>query len=274
MLTAVEYIGKVGIGITSPRFFRADDGKVYVVKLQNNKLGVKVLVNELLAAKIGQFMNLPFPPSGGIIEIGESLLADGAESAEYGVLPGRHFASEYLVGAEYLGQHNLDKASNTSEMAGVLLFDHMFHNPDRAYNKKNLLLRHEEDRYIIYAIDNSHLFRSGKWTLRSLERLSTRKRVYFRFIYAWLLRECLTAQDFLPYLARVKNLTDERICGLVREIPYDWLPDENERQALAEYIKVRRDMAEEIWQRLRKHIPSSRGGRRWPPAAARASVAP
>ena len=33
MLTALEYLGSVGVGVTAPRVFRANDGKMYVVKV-------------------------------------------------------------------------------------------------------------------------------------------------------------------------------------------------------------------------------------------------
>ena len=164
MLIAVQYIGSVGVGVTRPQFFRADDEQIYVVKLQNNRLGSKVLVSEFLAAKLGELMNLCFPTSA-IILINEQTVQKNQSLIPPEISLGRHFASLYLTNTEYVGKHNIYQAINTAEMAGVLLFDHMFHNADRADNRKNLLLRQEDDGYKIYAIDNSHLFRSGRWTL-------------------------------------------------------------------------------------------------------------
>ncbi|WP_425061013.1 hypothetical protein SCACP_17800 [Sporomusa carbonis] len=261
MLIAVEHLGSVGVGITSPQYFRANDGRVYVVKLQNNRLGLKVLVNEFLAAKIGELMYLRFPPSN-IIETNEETLQRSPLLAEQGVNPGRHFASQYLDNTEYLGKSNLEKASNVSEMAGIILFDHMFHNADRTNNRKNILLRREADRYTIYAIDNSHLFRSGKWTLDSITNLEKRKKTYYRFSFGMLLKDCLSPQDFLPYLDKVTTISNGQIDQLVQAIPSEWLPDAAERQALAQYIKIRCNMAEEIWNTLCKYIPKARGGRR------------
>ncbi|HWQ62155.1 MAG TPA: HipA family kinase, partial [Negativicutes bacterium] len=67
MLTALEHLGATARGVTSPQLFRADDGRVYVVKLQNNRLGPKVLANELIAARLGVALGLCFPP-GGVIK--------------------------------------------------------------------------------------------------------------------------------------------------------------------------------------------------------------
>ena len=261
MLIAEEYLGPVGVGITAPRYFCADDGKIYVVKLQNNRLGPTVLASELLAAKFGAFMGLCFPNSG-MIEISEELLEKQPELVAAGVTAGRHFASQYLDNAEYLQKDNLEKAVNIAEMAGVILFDHMFHNADRSGNKKNLLLRREGDVFKIYAIDNSHLFRAGRWTANSLKRLCRSMKVYYPRTFGLMLKDRLYANDFLPYLEKVKKLSDEEIDNIVREIPVEWLPDEEQRKALSGFIRTRRDLSEEIWEHLCRNIPQARGGRR------------
>lgn len=264
MLIAVEYLGGVGVGVTESRYFRATDGKVYIVKLQNNQLGLKVLVNEYLAARFGAIMKLCFPASD-IIEINEQTLQENQLLEELGVNPGLHFGSEFLSGSVYFGKHNLDKADNTKEMAGVMLFDHIFHNADRTLNRRNLLLRQEGASYKIYAIDNSHLFKSGRWKLESLNDLATSLKVYYRYSFGLLLKECLKPEDFQPYLDKVKNMTDEQIETVVQEIPEEWLPlTAPERPALIQFIKMRRDRVDDIWERLCKHIPKQHGGNgRW-----------
>lgn len=261
MLTAVEHIGEVGVGITSPQFFRAHDGNIYVVKLQNNRLGLKVLVNEFLAARFGQILELRFPPSD-IIEISDEIIRNSPQLAEQNVTPGRHFASRYLDRAEYLGKHNLSKASNIPETAGIMLFDHLFQNSDRAYNRKNLLLRQESNENIIYAIDNSHLHRSGKWTIKGLNRLGTRKRIFYRYTYGLLLKDFLCPKDFSPYIEKIKLINEKLVENIVEEIPAEWLPDKDEQQALIQYIKLRLSLVDEIWRKLCRQIPQERGGRR------------
>lgn len=262
MLYALEYLGEVGVGVTSPQFFRACDGNTYVVKFQNNALRSKVLVSELLAAKLGAIVGLCFPPSD-LIEISEQIVNENPCLFDLGLVPGRYFASLYLTNAEYVGKDRLFKAANVSAMAGIVLFDHMLHNADRAKNQKNLLLRLEDENYIVYAIDNSHLFRSSRWNIDSLQKLGTKIKVYYYQHYRNLLKDILSAQDFVPYREKIKNLSNEIIDNIVEEIPKEWLPDEAESKALANYIKLRRDMTDEIWEKLSKFIPRSRGGARW-----------
>lgn len=262
MLMATEYLGEVGVGVTAPQFFRAQDGNIYVVKFQNHQFGSRVLASEFFAAKLGAIMNLCFPPSD-IIEIDEQMLNSHPCLLELGLEPGPHFGSRYLEHAEYIGKNRLHKAVNVPEMAGIILFDHMFHNADRAKNQKNLLLHLENDQYKIYAIDNSHLFRSSRWTIDSFEKLGTKIKTYYFQHYRILLKDLLTAQDFIPYLEVVNKLSNEQLDCIVNEIPNEWLPDEAERSALADYTKLRRDMVGPIWEKLCRLIPRSRGGRRW-----------
>lgn len=262
MLTAVRFLGRVGVGVTSPQLFRANDGKIYVVKLMNNRLGAKVLASELLAARYGEITGLRFPPSD-VITIANGLIAKTPRLQELGCEAGCHFASLFLSRSKYLGKHSMDKAANIGEMAGIILFDHIFHNVDRTTNGKNILLRREGENYKVYAIDNSHLFRSGRWTQATLARLSDQVTIYYRFTYGRILKDYLSPADFAPYAEKMAGMRDEQISGIVDSIPSEWLADETDRQALIDYIRRRRERIPEIVEELRKHIPQSRGGRQW-----------
>jgi hypothetical protein len=255
ILIAVKYMGAVGLGATAPQVFRANDDQVYIVKLQNNKMGRKVLVNEFLASRIGQLMGLCFPPSG-IIRLDEEVIQKNRWLRAAKVSAGMHFASQYLNHTWYVDRRNLNKATNKVEMAGVMLFDHMFHNVDRTWNRKNLLLRREAGSYRLYAIDHSHLFRKGKWTVEWLAKLNTDMTVNSTRSFGWLLKYFLKKEDFAPYIAKVQQMTDGQLNELVMDIPNEWLPDEAERQALLDYLVKRRDLTEEIAEKICALIPN------------------
>ncbi|MBP2645357.1 MAG: hypothetical protein H6Q75_797 [Firmicutes bacterium] len=258
MLLAVEYLGEVGVGVTAPHFFRADNGHIYVVKLKNNRLGPTVLVSEYVAARLGHILGLCFPPSDLIHLSSEFILQTPLFSS--GVDPGLHFASRYLTPTQHLTKETLSLASNVNEMAGVLLFDHMFHNLDHISNKRNLLLHREETGFKIYSIDNSHLFKGGRWTVAKLDKLARKTKIYTQGLFRVLLNDFLAVQDFLPYLDNANNLTDPLITELVQDIPAEWLTEEDERAALIRHIQARRDIAGQLFHKLLKHIPTSRGG--------------
>ncbi len=248
-------MGSVGLGVTAPQLFRANDGKVYIVKLQNNRLGRKVLVNELLAARFGELMNLCFPPSD-IILLDQQVIKKSRRLRAAGVDAGLHFASQYLNHTRYVEWRNLRKAANKQEMAGVMLFDHIFHNFDRTWNRRNLLLRREEGGYKLYAIDNSHLFRKGRWTIRLLDKLVADTAVNSTRSYGWLLKYFLKPRDFYPYISRVLEITDGQLEDIVATIPVEWLPEGDERQALLGYLIKRRNMVRVIAEKIYTLIPN------------------
>ncbi|VBB06566.1 Hypothetical protein LUCI_1802 [Lucifera butyrica] len=254
MLVAVEYMGPMGVGVTTPQVFRADNHKLYVVKLQKNRMGAKVLVNEWLAARIGQMMELCFPPSD-LIMISDRLLAGNKYRQVKGMAPGPHFACQYISSTRYVERYSLSKAINKEQMAGVILFDHLFHNWDRIWNRKNLLIRREKEGYRVYAIDNSHLFRRGVWNIESLRTLAGEIKVNHRRAYGMLLKHFLSARHFQPYVRKFEQITDEELAILVDDIPWEWLPREDEREALFLFLLTRRDMVKEIASRLCSLIP-------------------
>ncbi len=254
MLTAVEYLGPVGFGVTAPRVFRANDDKIYVVKLQNNPMGTKVLVNEFIAGWFGERMNLCFPPSD-LLEIDEQVLQKSRSLKAAKISSKMHFASQYIPSNKYVARNNLYKAINKRAMAGVMLFDHMFHNIDRTKNRRNLLVSLQDTGYVLYAIDNSHLFVRGRWNSKTLKKMATKISINRRRAYGWLLTYFFTSADFSPYAAKVREITKEELTWFVASIPQEWLPKTEEREALLEYMVQRCEMVDEIVLRLCKSIP-------------------
>ncbi len=242
MITDVEYLGSVGVGVTNPKVFRDQNGIKYIVKLQQNRLGCKVLVNEMLAWQLGEKLDLCFPPA--------DLLYLPA-----GKWQGLHFACRLLTPVKYLNQHNLVEAENIKQLAGVMLFDHLFFNLDRTLNRKNLLLCKEQNKKKIYAIDNSHLFKKGRWTIESLNRLAQETSLNNHRIYKILLKQYLSAVDFTDYAVKMQQLSDQEIKALTQKIPDEWLPKAVEREALVNYIMIRRDMTDLILQKICELIP-------------------
>jgi hypothetical protein len=257
VLKAVEYLGPVGIGATSPQLFRADNGKTYIVKLQNNRLGPKVLVNELMAAKLGEILNLCFPPSF-IIRLDEELIKKSVFLVMNKVKPGLHFACQYLNHTGYVDRHHLFRAVNKEELAGVMLFDHLFHNLDRTWNRRNLLIRKESAGYKIYAIDNSHLFKRGVWSTKLLEKLVKEIEVNRRRAYGLLLKHFFNKQHFDGYIQKIQQLTNEQLAAIIESIPYEWLSDEQERSSLLNYLIERRDMVNVIAEKLYAYMSAKR----------------
>lgn len=256
-LTATVYLGPMEWGVTSPQLFRAGDGNLYVVKLYGNKIGPKALANEGLAMALGSKLKLCFPP-GGIIRLDSKLLQHNKRLRKAAGHPGPHFACRYLSRSTYVDRFELSRAVNRTELAGVMLFDHLLHNIDRTHNRKNLLIRVENGQHRIYAIDHSHLFRRGRWTVNSLRELENDLSVNTRRTYGLLLKHYLLPQDFAGYAAAIRAMGDEELEQIVDTIPEEWLPDVGERRALVRHLAVRRDQVDAIVASLVSLIPPER----------------
>ncbi len=260
MLLAEEYLGEVGVGATSPLFFRADDGYIYIVKVITNPLGGKVLANEYIASCFGRILGLPFPVSDYFC-ITSKWLEKYPYLADIGISVGIHFASRYLEDVRYVTCESLSAIINRNAVAGMILFDHLFHNADRAHNRKNMLLSPTEaDLYMLYGIDHSHLFRSGRWTAYSLRDWEYRIRIYDQNLYGSFLSNWIYANDFLPYVYAIGALDVGAVKDILRSIPREWLPDGEERKAHFHFIKTRFDLVGDIYRKICNYIPTVHGG--------------
>lgn len=70
-LHLVEHVRALRGG-SQPRLMRASDGHLYIVKLQDNPQGSRVLANELLASRLAQLAGLPVPQAE-ILELSPKL---------------------------------------------------------------------------------------------------------------------------------------------------------------------------------------------------------
>lgn len=263
MLAAEKYLGAVGVGVTLPQFFQAENGKTYLVKLRRASLNKKILFNERLAAQLGKILGLRFPPSD-MIYIDEDLIRQNDILIQLEVLPGWHFASEYLENTGYIDQRRLRKATNTEELAGIVLFDHLLLNKDRAHNRKNMIIQQTTKEWIVYGIDHSHLFGSCNWTGEGLKERQYQFPIYYGFVFNQLFKDYLSLEDFTPYQLKAEKITWAQIEDLVWEVPWNWLPDQAEREAVIRFLFVRFQHTAEVMAVLARHILTERGGqKRW-----------
>lgn len=256
MLRAKKYLGSVGIGVTAPCLVEGEDGGAYVVKLKNNRLGTKVLVNEYIAARFAALAALCFP-AGGPMELTEAFIGRTSRLRRARVAAGLHFASRYIEKAKYVHHRHLPFIQNKGQIAGVMLFDHLLLNDDRTLNGKNMLIQRAAEGYRFYAIDNSHLFGSGRWRTDRLEALSDRVRVNKRRAYGTLLRHYLSAADFAPYAAKFQAITKEQFAEIVDSVPREWLDDETARQALKDFLIKRFARIDLIVAKIIEEIPQA-----------------
>src|ERR1700754_1040634 len=99
---AVQAIRKMRGGAQSQLMLGAD-GRLWVVKFQNNPQDVRVLANELIATRLAAGVGLAVPPCD-VVEVTEWLVANTSDMAlelQHGRLPynpGLQFGSQFVGG--------------------------------------------------------------------------------------------------------------------------------------------------------------------------------
>ena len=241
-------LGAMGVGVTSPRLMLGEDGRHYVVKLMQNKVGPKVLANEWLGFRLARRIGLCVP-RGEMVCIPSALIHKNRYLRKVRADEGVHFGSRYLSGCEYVGRCVMRLAVNKDEVVGTMLFDHLLYNDDRTLNRKNFLARREGRGYRVYAIDHSHLFGSGRWTEASLLRRSASHTVNERRAFGWLLRHYLTREKLAPYVERILSVKSDEVAEMIAEIPPAWLTD-RERDIILRFWQARRQQVGEVADRI------------------------
>lgn len=131
---AVQAIRRMRGGAQSQLMLGAD-GKLWVVKFQNNPQHVRVLANELIATRLASLAGLAVPPSD-VIEVTGWLIDNTPDmhiELQHGkrekYCAGLQYASQFVGGlmpgqvVDYLPEQQLDEVRNLHEFAGMLVVD-------------------------------------------------------------------------------------------------------------------------------------------------------
>ena len=140
---AVQGIRRMRGGAQSQLMLGAD-GKLWVVKFQNNPQGIRVLANELIATRLAAAVGLTVPVAD-VVEVTEWLVAntldmqvDLGRGVKARCAAGLQFGSQFVGGlmpgqvVDYLPEGQLDEVRNHAEFAGMLCVDKWTGNWQRA----------------------------------------------------------------------------------------------------------------------------------------------
>jgi hypothetical protein len=202
---AIENLG-VLFGSCQAQLMRADDGRIYVVKLATNPFGPRVLVNEMVAAKLAWSAGLE-TPAPALVIVGSGL----------GAPPGVHFGSEFV--ASWGSQLRLpaaawDWVANSADLIGAYVFDAWTGNMDM----RQVVFRRLRGpkSYRLLLIDNGGCFGGVAWSFH--ERgvpLPAQHRFAYVGVRAW--------GDLEPWLSVVERMPAGVIEGATACVPAEWL---------------------------------------------------
>jgi hypothetical protein len=231
-------------GASQPHLVRCDDGESYVVKFRNNPQHVRVLANEMLAARLALLIGLPVPPAA-FVDVPAELIGRYPHvdldpgSRHEPCVSGLHFGSRYAACSgealvvDFLPDRLLRRVTNlTTVFLGALVFDKWTCNCDGRQVVFHRLPG--QPAYSAWLIDHGFCFNDGEWNFpdNPLRGLYPRRLVY---------ESVRGLHSFEPFLSTIENLEARRLGECVRGIPEEWCDDEpRQLHRLADQLYERR----------------------------------
>ncbi len=246
---AVQGIRRMRGGAQSQLMLGAD-GKLWVVKFQNNPQGIRVLANELIATRLAAAVGLSVPVAD-VVEVTDWLVANTLDmQVELGrgvkarCAAGLQFGSQFVGGlmpgqvVDYLPEAQLDEVRNLNEFAGMLCVDKWTGN----CNGRQAVFerRARERKYKATFIDQGFCFNACEWTFPDapLRGVYARNSVYAR-VTGWA--------SFEPWLSRVEALGEGTLWEIAEAVPPEWYGGEPATiEGLMEALMVRRGSVREL----------------------------
>ncbi|SCJ32312.1 Phosphatidylinositol 3-and 4-kinase [uncultured Eubacterium sp.] len=235
-------------GVTQPfrcLSFRGNEG---IVKFENNRYGITVLLNELIGCYVADLIGVPVPPYGvchvakdavGLADFGEEGFAE-EDFLGYG------FYSSYIVNAIPLAERVLNVTANC-DVNKIILLDCILNNADR--HDGNLLIT-MTNKSTLYAIDFSHIIsRDIPWNERKRQELFERDDTGMDFlrendeVYSILFRHKSYSINNLKQEANniQQTILNSDFYNILNIIPESWNRGKYKSLAeqIVEYIKTR-----------------------------------
>jgi len=244
-ILALEVIRRMR-GASQPYLLRCADESNYVVKFQNNPQHVRVLANEMLAARLAMLIGLPVA-APAFVEVPLGLIR-GTPPLELEIgsrrelcLAGLQFGSRYpgapgqTLVVDFLPDRLLSRVKGlASVFLGGFVFDKWTCNCDGRQVVFYRSVNDEGPAYSALLIDQGFCFNDGDWSFPDspIRGLYPRRLVY---------DEVQGLKSFEPFLSRVENLDSSQIEECISQMPDEWCgPDPGKLNQLAETLHKRR----------------------------------
>lgn len=242
---SVEFIRPMR-GASQPHLLRGHDGDYYIVKFQNNPQHVRVLTNEMLAARLALLIGLPVPKPA-IVDVPADLIQDTPQLAvAVGVrrepcAAGLQFGSSFpgvpgeTLVVDFLPDRLLQRVRDLAPtFLGAFVFDKWTCNCDGRQMIFSRAAGKERAVYSAWLIDHGFCFNDGEWNFPDSPIRSIYPR---RLVY----EKVRGLQSFEPYVSAVENLSADHVQACVKGIPAEWCgEDPGQLDRLAERLYERR----------------------------------
>lgn len=251
---AVQAIRRMRGGAQS-QLMLGSDGRLWVVKFQNNPQHLRVLANELIATRLAEAVGLTVPVSDVVevtdwlVENSPAMQLDLPRGQRERYTAGLQFGSRFVGGlmpgqvVDYLPEQQLTEVRNVAEFAGMLTIDKWTGN----CNGRQAVFerRPRERKYRATFIDQGFCFNAGEWTFPDapLRGVYQRNQVYER-VTGW--------ESFEPWLGRVETMDAAKLWAIAEAVPPEWYGgDLSEIERLMEQLLRRRSRVRELIESFR-----------------------
>jgi hypothetical protein len=221
-IEARQHIRRMGGGSQS-HLMGCSDGHYYVLKLQGNPQGDRMLVNELVCAVLAEHLGLPIPRSA-IVAVPNELIRESREMytellwGRAACRPGLCFGSRYPAAEtavfDMWPRSRLEDLKNLKDIAGILAFDIWTSNLDC----RQLRFLQTSSGCRMTMFDNGDAFGRSNWTFVDKPR--------------FLMNPCLYLYDhidsmdaFEPWLSGIEALSKKTISSVAGLVPSEWYED-------------------------------------------------
>ncbi len=252
-------------GGAQSHLLEADDGRFYIVKVQNNPQHRRILVNELVASVFLRYLQIS-AAEPAIIRIDEAFVREHPElaitlgSRRVPVEPGWHFGSLHpgdparVAVYDFLPDALLSQVKNLADFLAILVFDKWTSNAD---GRQSVFFRARLEEwsgasgklgFVALMIDHGFVFNGPHWNFTDAPLMGLYPR---RLVYD----SVRALDDFQPALDLIVNFPEEIFDAAYKQVPPEWIEGEEEEfERLLEQLLERRRLVPEL-------IADARGSR-------------
>jgi len=261
-----RYLGPVDDGCTRAQRFQATDDRSYVVKFCENPCGPRALANELIVAGLARLLMAPCP-EGVLAEASAILLDDQPDLvASLRATPsaGLHFGSAEVANVSAgLPLRPTKRAPlrvvNASEAPALIVLDAWTRNQDRDGPDNVIFSTEGPEQLRFHGIDHADCFATAAWSAPDLGGLvGSWEGIVDPRIAAMVMGD----DAFRPALERLRNVVDETLREIVRQVPESWGLDTHDRDAIVQFLALQRDAVPTLLYKHRHRFPgwTTKGG--------------
>jgi len=234
-------------GGSQPQVLQDEEaGTPWMTKAQNNPQGLRVLVNEYVAASLGQRLGAAVQPAA-VLAVPAAVAADVHHEGGAAWQDGPSFASQLMDSAAPYAADMLAAASDRVSLAKVAVLDALLGQNDGRQARGT----RDGSHFDVRAVDFGHALGNPQWSAVDLAARPVPTAIPDP--NGWL--GSVTPDELEEIAAAVASVSDAEIDELVESIPREWGVTQEEQNALAAYLKDRRSVMAVLVEALAGKAP-------------------